>query len=102
MAATGQKRSSAKPGTTHSNFHMIYLAITSEGLAQALHVAGNGDAVWCGADAISETAWVALPAPNCTRFVHELRDRVLLDDALSTIEEHHPGQTIWIEAKSPA
>ena len=81
---------------------MIYLAITSEGLSQALRVAGNDDAVWCGADAISETAWAALPAPKCTRFVHELRDLVLLDDALGTIEEHHPGQTIWIEATSPA
>lgn len=91
-----------KPDSTHSNLHMFYLAITPEGLSQALHVAGNDDAVWCGADAISETAWAALPASNCTRFVHELRDRVLLDDALSTIEEHHPGQTIWIEAASPA
>lgn len=81
---------------------MIYLAITSNGLAQALRVAGNDDAVWCGADAISETAWAALPAPKCTRFVHELRDQVLLDDALRTITEHHPGQTVWIEATSPA
>lgn len=101
MTVSGQKLTSAKPSTTHSNLHMIYLAITSEGLAQALHVAEGGDAVWCGADAISESAWAALPTPKCTRFVHELRDRVLLDDALSTIKEHHPGQTIWIEATSP-
>ncbi|WP_436078474.1 hypothetical protein, partial [Acidovorax delafieldii] len=86
---------------THSNLRMIYLAITSEGLAQALRVAKNDDAVWCGADAISETAWAALPAPSCTRFVYELGDGVLVDDAVSTIEEHHPGQTIWIEATSP-
>ncbi|RYH51787.1 MAG: hypothetical protein EON54_14895 [Alcaligenaceae bacterium] len=67
-----------------------------------MHVAGSGDAVWCGADAISEEACAALPPPRCTRFIYELRDRFLLDDAVSTIEEHHPGQTIWVEGTSPA
>jgi len=77
---------------------MIFLAITSAGLAQALRAATENDAVWCGSDAISEADYAARQWPNLSRFAYSLEDRVLIDDAVSTIEEHHPGQTIWVEA----
>ena len=77
---------------------MIFLAITSTGLAQALRAATENDAIWCGSDAISEADYAARQWSNLSRFAHSLEDRVLIDDAVSTIEEHHPGQTIWVEA----
>ena len=77
---------------------MVYLAITSMGLAEALRQASSSDTVWCGADAISEAEWAAIPSPKPSRFTYELGDRFLLDDALGTIQEHHFGQTIWVEA----
>ena len=78
---------------------MVYLAITPAGLAEAMNAAPSPCTVWCGADAISEEAYEAIPAGvRRTRFIYDLGDRFLLDDAVGTIREHHPGQAIWIEA----
>jgi hypothetical protein len=78
---------------------MVYLAITPKGLAEARRAATPGDTVWCGADAISEGDYAAIPAVDRpARFIYDLGDRSLLDDALGTILEHHPGQTIWVES----
>ena len=80
---------------------MIYLAITPEGLAQALAVASKDDAVWCGCDAIDEAAYNASPPRGLSRFDYSLGGddaAVVIAGALSTIEEHHPAQTIWVEA----
>lgn len=78
---------------------MVYLAITPASLAEALAAAPSASTVWCGGDAISEEAYAAIPAGNRpTRFIYELGDRFLLDDAVATVQEHHPGASIWIEA----
>ncbi|SDZ15205.1 hypothetical protein SAMN05421547_11355 [Delftia lacustris] len=77
---------------------MIFLAITPTGLAQALRAATENDAIWSGSDAISEADYAARQWPNLSRFAYSLEDRVLIDDAVSTIEEHHPEQTVWVEA----
>ncbi len=79
---------------------IIFLAITPTGLAQALRAATENDAIWSGSDAISEADYAARQWPNLSRFAYSLEDRVLIDDAVSTIEEHHPGHTIWVEASS--
>ena len=39
---------------------------------------------------------------SLSRFVYPLGDRARIGDAVSTIEEHHPGQPIWIEAAPSA
>lgn len=77
---------------------MVFLAITPSGLADALRVAKVDDAVWCGSDAIAEADYATLKHPNLSRFIYELRDRDLIANAIGTIEEHHPGETIWVEA----
>ncbi len=78
---------------------MIYLAITPAGLVDARRAAAVGDTVWCGADAISQDDYAAIPAGDRpSRFIHELGDGIRLQGALDTIQEHHPGQTIWIES----
>jgi len=79
---------------------MVFLAITPAGLADALRAARADDAIWCGSDAITEADYATLKQPNLSRFIYELGDRRLLDDAIGTVEEHHPGQTIWVEAAS--
>lgn len=82
---------------------MVYLAITPGGLAEALRAAPSASTVWCGADAISEEAYAAIPAGDQpTRFIYDLGDRFLLDDAVGTMREHHPGHSIWIEAAADA
>ena len=59
-----------------------------------------GARCWCGSGAITEADYATLKQPNLSRFIYDLGDRRLIDDAIGTIEEHHPGQTIWIEAAS--
>jgi hypothetical protein len=41
-----------------------------------------------------------LKHPSVSRFIYALGDREMIADAVGTVEEHHPGQTIWIEAAS--
>lgn len=77
---------------------MIFLAITPKGLRDAIQAATPADAIWCGSDAISEEDYGALQGVKLSRFNYGLSDCDLIDGAVETIEEHHPGQTIWIEA----
>ena len=77
---------------------MVFVAITSAGLAEALRRATSDDAIWCGSDAISEVDYARLRRPNLSRFSYSLADLELDDGAIGAIEEHHPGQMIWIEA----
>lgn len=79
---------------------MVYFSITREGFFEVLDVAKtSGAAVWCGADAISQEEFERIKGGNVTRFVYPLADASedVIADALSTIEEHHPGERIWIE-----
>jgi hypothetical protein len=77
---------------------MVFVAITSAGLAEALRRADIADAIWCGSDVISETEYVQLRRQNLSRFDYSLADLQMDDGTLGTVEEHHPGQTIWVEA----
>lgn len=80
---------------------MVFLAITPVGLNDALRTTVDSSTpIWCGADAISEDAYEALKVKNLSRFSYELgaRDAEVLEDALDTIDQHHPGQVIWVEA----
>jgi hypothetical protein len=77
---------------------MVFLAITSTGLANALLIAKPDDAVWCGSDAITEDDYATQKHPNLSRFIYALGDRHKVNDAIGTIEDHHPGQVIWVEA----
>lgn len=84
---------------------MAFLAITPDGLKDALReAASSGTAVWCGADAISEEEFTALKGQGLTRFVYKLegRDLLVLEDALDTIGQHHPGEVVWVEAAASA
>lgn len=79
---------------------MVFLAITSNGLAEVLRVRdGEKTAVWCGSDAISEGAYDQLKAGNVSRFNYPLQGQNsdVLAGALETVEEHHPDETVWVE-----
>jgi hypothetical protein len=81
---------------------MIYLAITPQGLEEALHTAAEmGAAVWCGSDAMSEEEFDTFVGADVTRFNYPLNDASpdVLVGAIETVREHHPNDTIWVEAK---
>ena len=80
---------------------MIFLAITRDGLAKALAKASKDDAVWCGADAIDDEAYRSARIRGLSRFDYSLMGEDasgVIEGALWTIAEHHPNQTIWVEA----
>ena len=80
----------------------VLLAITPQGLKEALQLAAStGSPVWCGSDAVSESEFESLVGKSVTRFIYPLKDEPadVIDDALSAIEEHHPGAIIWVESQ---
>ncbi|GAB2828689.1 hypothetical protein GCM10027276_34510 [Comamonas piscis] len=79
---------------------MVFLAITPEGLQQALSAAEKtGQPVWCGSNAISEEAFSAMTGSGLSRFNYALdpQDVDSLADALDTIAQHHPASIVWLE-----
>jgi hypothetical protein len=96
---SGQKRSlEIKTGRERN---MVFLAVTPAGLEDALRESDkSGAAVWCGADAISEQAYAARRPKTLSRFTYDLGERNahFLERALDTIEQHHTGEIVWIEA----
>lgn len=78
---------------------MIYLAITPNGLADALRSANENDHVWCGRDAISEEQSEALKTKVSVFIYPFTGDKADSDlqGAIWTMEEHHPGHTVWVE-----
>lgn len=81
--------------------HMVYLALTPQGLQDILNASEAAKCpVWCGADALSEAEFEKLERSNITRFTYSFADAdaATIQDALATIEEHHPGKRVWIES----
>lgn len=79
---------------------MVFLAITSAGLQDALrHRRDAAIAIWCGSDAISEADYAVLTDVNVSRFGYPLLSEGddLIAGAIETIEEHHPQETVWVE-----
>lgn len=82
---------------------MVFLAITTHGLRDALSKAEQtGQSVWCGSNAISEQQFQALGCVGLTRFTYALDtgDLTIVASAIDTIEQHHPDEIVWVEAKS--
>ena len=76
---------------------MVFVAITPAGLADALRRAADADAIWCGSDAISAHEYRSLTRPAVSRFNYSLLGPQATEGAVATIEEHHPGERIWME-----
>jgi hypothetical protein len=80
---------------------MVYLVLTPQGLQDILEASeAVKTPIWCSADALSEAEFDKLERDNITRFTYSFADADIatIEDALSTIEEHHPGERVWIES----
>jgi len=80
---------------------MVYLALTPQGLREILDASEAAKTpVWCSADALSEAEFEKLERGNVTRFTYSFADadKATIQDALATIEDHHPGELVWIES----
>jgi hypothetical protein len=81
---------------------MVYLALDRASALKAIALAASGGhAVWVGSDAISEEEHVRFGSEgvNLTRFAYALAsaNASVVEEALATVEEHHPGEIIWVQ-----
>jgi hypothetical protein len=79
---------------------MIFLAITPKGLADALASAQEDGHVWCGRDAVRDEQRDESFSRKVTIFSYAFTGPNAHDDlegAVSTMGEHHPGHTVWVE-----
>ena len=81
---------------------MVYLAIEPRAAIEAIRLAiETGWIVLMGSDAITpeEQKRYSLSGVNLTRFSYPLANATseIVADALETIEEHHPGEIVWVQ-----
>lgn len=79
---------------------MVFLALTPKGLSDALHLpAGPDRTIWCGSEAISADEFQSQKLSGVTRFDYSpgASERESIARALDIIEQHHPGETVWVE-----
>jgi len=81
---------------------MVYLALEPRAASEAIRLALDaGWYVWVGADAITpeEHKRFCLGGAKLTRFSYPLANATseVIADALATIEEHHPGEIVWVQ-----
>lgn len=82
---------------------MIYLAISANGFREICKVASDiGAVVWCGCDAVTDADFAEQTDINISRFTYPLEGvtEAVLQRAIDTIREHHPGKSIWVESSS--
>jgi hypothetical protein len=105
LIAKDWRSSPFKRGVKGIGSFKVYLAISRQGLVDALSAAKPaGQAVWCGSNAISEQEYQQQGLKNLSRFNYPLQDAKSEETevALSTIVEHHPNETIWVEFRAEA
>jgi len=81
---------------------MVFLALTRSGLQQVLLRLLPDDSVWCACDAISQEEFSSSPPRQVTRLEYALSDAGSIQRALWVIEDHHPGESVWIESGPPS
>ena len=81
---------------------MVYLILEARALNEVIKLPGV--AIWAGSNVLTELNHKELVAEgiNVTRFNHPISgvNRSELEEALETIEEHHPAESIWVQYAS--
>lgn len=79
---------------------MVFLATTRRALGDYIAMNTEGS-LWISASLAAEdqVACLRSAGKNVTTFSHEIRsdDKESLADAVATIREHHPDESIWVE-----
>ena len=85
---------------------MVYLVLRRTALSEAIRAARQtGSAIWVGSDVTTaeEKSHLQPEGVNLTIFTYPLSHATpeALEDALSTIVEHHPGDVVWVQHVCP-
>jgi len=81
---------------------MVYLALEPEAAREAIALVRKSEcSVWVGSDALTGEEFQRLVAEGVkvTRFSYPLSGASpeTVESAISVIEEHHPGETVWVQ-----
>jgi hypothetical protein len=84
---------------------VVLLVLEPDAVADALLVAQSANAaVWIGSDAMTHEEHFrrASGGLNISRFAYPLSGASpdVVEDAVATIAEHHPGETVWLQRPS--
>lgn len=81
---------------------MVYLILEARALNEVIKLPGV--TIWAGSNVLTELNHKELVAEgiNVTRFNHPISgvNRSELEEALETIKEHHPTESIWVQYAS--
>jgi hypothetical protein len=81
---------------------MIYLVLETRALDEVIKLPGV--AIWAGSNVLTELNHQDLIAQgfNVTRFDYSVSavNKNELEDAIETIKEHHPTESIWVQYAS--
>ena len=79
---------------------MPLLALTRAGVASFVHGIPQSACLWIGSDVLSEVEIQKLRTMELevSVFMHPVRTREEIEDAIPTLREHHPNEPVWIEA----
>ena len=83
---------------------MVIFAVTKEGFREFESVIKTGKyPVWIGGDVLNESELDSYRKMDLdiTSFSYQIdpSNDEELDDALTTIAEHHPGERVWLECR---
>jgi len=84
---------------------MPFLVHTPAGLKEAIAVADGDQAIWCFSSALTKVDFATSGRGNLTRFDWTPSDdgfSEAIARAVATVQEHHPGQSVWVEHVSRA
>ena len=81
---------------------MVYLILEERALDEVVKLPGV--VIWAGSNVLTELNHKELVAKgvNVTRFNHPVSGAIRseLEDAIETIKEHHPTESIWVQYAS--
>ena len=81
---------------------MVYLVLEPQAVSETIRLAMQCDcSVWVGSDSITNDEHRDLihSGAKITRFSYPLANATgdMIAEALCTIEEHHPGEIVWVQ-----
>jgi hypothetical protein len=80
---------------------MPFLALSRLGVSAFVAYGRKATALWVGAGVLSEAEVKALRTLDfeVSTFTEPVRTRAEVEDAIPTLQEHHPNEPVWIESE---
>jgi hypothetical protein len=78
---------------------MAFLALTRNGIDAFVLEGKGGEALWVAGGILNENEMrqMRTSGTNLTVFSHSIRTKVQIEDALQTMQQHHPDEGLRVE-----